>query len=70
MYIENIVEKNWLSADAKKMHRTKYVGEFRVDSYTHPDLEIRGVYKLPGERGIQVQMRDTKTKRFFWYVVE
>ena len=69
MYVDDIIEKNWLSACGKKMHRTKYVGNFRVDSYTHPEYEIRGVYKLPGSEGVQVQMRCKKTGRFFWYVV-
>lgn len=69
MFVDDIIEKNWLSADGKKMHRTKYVGDFWVNSSTNPDFEIRGVYKSAGSKGVQVQMRDTKTGQWFWYVV-
>lgn len=69
MFVDNIIEKNWLSADSKKMHRTKYVGNFGINSETNPNVELRGVYKLQGSEGVQVQMRCKKTGRFFWYAV-
>tara|TARA_Y100000817_G_scaffold313431_1_gene309531 strand:+ start:977 stop:1201 length:225 start_codon:yes stop_codon:yes gene_type:complete len=73
MFVDNIVEKHWLSVDGKTVFSTKYVGRSfgevtSIDRFTHPNLEIKGVFKIPSI-GIHVQVHDTKTNKIYWYIV-
>lgn len=72
MFVDNIVEKHWLSVDGK-VHKTKYVGRSfgdvtSIDKRTHPNLEIKGVFKI-SSIGIHVQVHDKKTNKIYWYIV-
>ena len=72
MFVSNIKEKYWLSADNQKMHRTTYSGEceWKITHLMHPEYELRGVYKDSGDTAVRVLMFNRKTERFFWYLVE
>tara|TARA_Y100000817_G_C16784248_1_gene511979 strand:+ start:165 stop:392 length:228 start_codon:yes stop_codon:yes gene_type:complete len=69
MFVENIVQKYWLSSDGKKIHRTDYKGEnIKVDGVKYPNYEIRGVYKVDIDT-TRVLMFNTKTRQYHWYLV-
>ena len=73
MFIDKIVEKQWMSADGEKIYSTKYVANGRNDvtsvrGSTHPDFELQGVFSSPFT-GVNVQMMNTKTGQTFWYIV-
>jgi len=71
MFVSNIKEKYWLSADNKSIHRTTYKGsEWKVNHLMHPEYELRGVYKDSGDcEETRVLMYNKRTERFFWYLV-
>ena len=73
MFVKNIVQKYWLSADEQKIHRTDYKGEnMKITGLEYPHYELRGVYKVsdPYYKDVtQVLMFDKKTQRYHWYLV-
>ena len=73
MFIDKIVEKQWMSACGKKIHSTRYVASgindvTSVRSSSHPHLELQGVFSSTLS-GVNVQMINTKTGQTFWYIV-
>jgi len=73
MFIDKIVEKQWMSADNKTLYSTKYVASgindvTSVRSSSHPHLELQGVFSSPLS-GVNVQMINAKTGQTFWYIV-
>lgn len=73
MFVDKIVEKQWLGTDGKTLYSTRYVGKgfnsaTSVRTSTHPHLELQGVFSTPLS-GVNVQMRNTKTGQTFWYIV-
>ena len=73
MFVDKIIEKQWMSACGKKVYSTKYVARgisnvTSVRTFTHPHLELQGVFSTPLS-GVNVQMRDTRTNQTFWFIV-
>ena len=72
MFVNNIIQKYWLSADEQKIHRTDYKGDMKINGLDYPDYEIRGVYKVSDpyyKDATQVLMFNKKTQKFHWYLV-
>ena len=73
MFVHKIAEKHWLGTDGKTIYSTKFVGHpysdvTSVGNFTHPHLEIEGVFSSPLS-GVNVQMRNVKTGQVFWLIV-